>query len=146
MSQRPTSAHRDLLVGAKQQQSAHLVDSVSASAQLVRAVDELVNVHSATSPETRPVLIDKIATIHELDREIDRQLNCDIVQGYEGLITAKQKLARHVHRTQRALAISTDADGSYVDLIQRRVELVDQELRILEITLALVYAHASPQS
>ncbi|GEQ69516.1 hypothetical protein JCM33374_g3188 [Metschnikowia sp. JCM 33374] len=131
--------HKDLLASAKQQQTANLHESAAASAQLVRAVEAIIKVNSATGQlGTCPPLLDKIATIHELDREIDRQLNCDIVHNYEALLDAKQKLARHVKRCQRALAIVPDTKGSYVDLLQHRVELIDQELRILELTSTLV--------
>ncbi|KAM9912475.1 hypothetical protein OXX59_000882 [Metschnikowia pulcherrima] len=136
MTSRAASTHRDLLHEAKHSQAASLQEGNAASAQLIKAVDAIVKVNSGSSP-----LLDKIGTIHELDREIDRQLKQDIAQNYEALMAAKARLARHVARTRRALAMSADSNESYVDLLQGRVERVDQELRILEHTLALVKAN-----
>ncbi|KAM9914480.1 hypothetical protein OXX69_000594 [Metschnikowia pulcherrima] len=136
MTSRAASTHRDLLHEAKHSQAASLQEGNAASTQLIKAVDAIVRVNSGSSQ-----LLDKIGTIHELDREIDRQLKQDIAQNYEALMAAKARLARHVARTRRALAMSADSNESYVDLLQGRVERVDQELRILEHTLALVNAN-----
>lgn len=136
MTSRAASTHRDLLHEAKHLQAALFQEGNAASAQLIKAVDAIVKVNSGSSP-----LLDKISTIHELDREIDRQLKQDIAQNYEALMAAKARLARHVARTRRALAMLADSNESYVDLLQGRVERVDQELRILEHTLALVKAN-----
>ncbi|OBA22520.1 hypothetical protein METBIDRAFT_39444 [Metschnikowia bicuspidata var. bicuspidata NRRL YB-4993] len=139
MSQRPPpGSHRDLLTGAKQQQAAHLQTAAAASAQLIRAVESIVRVNSATAPLARTVLLDKVATIHELDAEIDRQLAQDIAENYEALLAAKQKLARHVTRTQRALAMLRHSAGSCVDVLQLKAELIDQELRVLETALSYI--------
>ena len=140
MTSRAASTHRDLLHEAKHLQAALLQEGNAASAQLIKAVDAIVKVNSGSSP-----LLDKIGTIHELDREIDRQLKQDIAQNYEALMAAKARLARHVARTRRALAMLADSNESYVDLLQGRVERVDQELRILEHTLALVKANHARQ-
>ncbi|QWU87991.1 hypothetical protein CA3LBN_002256 [Candidozyma haemuli] len=115
-------SHRDLLIQAKQQQKQDLVESTRLSEALVKTVNAIVRANSIT-------------TIHDLDREIDRQLKKDISVNYEKLVLAKEKLGREIARTKRALDKHQE---SKVDLLQRRAEQSDQELRILENTLSLI--------
>lgn len=124
-------------MAAKRQQTKHLQKSSAASGQLVKAVDAIIHANSRNDTVSRPPLLDKITTIHDLDREIDRQLNEDIVGNFGELRVAKSGLERCIKRTRRALYVDLDATESYVDALQRQVELIDQNLRILENTLKL---------
>lgn len=137
----PELDHRQLLIQAKQRQKSDLVDSAKVSELLAKTVHAIIKINSVNTKETCAPVLDKITTIHELDKEIDRQLNKDIAGNFENLINAKSKLATYIKKTQHGIAVNTDNHDSYVDLLQRRVELVDQDIRILEHTLKLVKEH-----
>lgn len=128
-------SHRDLLIQAKQQQKQDLVESTRLSETLVKTVNAIVRANLVANNSNCPPLLDKITTIHDLDREIDRQLKKDISVNYEKLVLAKEKLRREIARTKRALDKHQE---SKVDMLQRRAEQLDQELRILENTLLLI--------
>lgn len=132
MSNGPT--HKELLIEAKRRQTADLHEAAAASQQLAKAIGAVIRANSVNTPGC-PSVMDKITTIHDLDREIDRQLHRDIGHSVEELVHAREQLESRVRRTRRRF---TSDDQSYVDLLQRRVELVDQNLRILEHTLRLV--------
>lgn len=135
--------HRQLLLQAKQRQRTDLADSALRSeliAKTIQAIIKINSVNSVTSGPCAPVL-DKITTIHELDREIDRQLNEDIAGNYEGLLRAKNTLENYIKKARHGMAVDSSSHDSYVDLLQRRAELVDQDLRILEQTVKLVKEH-----
>lgn len=134
-SEQPT--HRELLLQAKQRQKSNLHESAIISSQVARTVHALIQVNSVNTSNCPPVL-DKITTVHEIDREIDRQLNKDIAMNYERFLREKDKLASFQRKTTRALAMKSETHESYVELLQRDVELIDQELRILEHTLQIV--------
>lgn len=134
------SSHRDLLIEAKQQQAANLQAALQASSQLVKSVGAIIRVNSSNSAGCAAVL-DKITTIHELDQEIDRQLKQDFVASYGSLMSAKKTLARSVKSSRRALGMDPESSSSYVDTLQHKVELLDQDLRILEETFRSIEAN-----
>lgn len=136
-----TDDHRQLLLQAKQRQKTDLSESAALSDQIAKSVHAIIKSNSLNSSLNCAPVLDKITTIHELDSEIDRQLNVDIAGNYENLLLAKKKLTSYIKRTQHGMVVNTDTHDSYVDLLQRRVELVDQDLRILERTLKLVKEH-----
>lgn len=138
MPPEPQPTHRELLLQAKVRQKSNLQESAGLSNQLARTVHALIKVNSVNSTPNCPPILDKITTIHELDKEIDRQLNKDISVSYETLLRSKNRLALFLRKTHRTLAVETDPHRSYVDLLQRKVEYIDQDLRILEQTLRLV--------
>lgn len=133
--------HRLLLIQAKQRQKSDLLESASTLEQLAKTVHAIIKINSVNTKDSCSPLLDKITTIHELDREIDRQLNKDIAGNFESLMQAKGKLKSYIRKAQHGIAVNTESHESYVDLLQRRVELVDQDLRILEHTLKLVKQH-----
>lgn len=133
--------HHQLLLQAKHRQKADLNESANISELIAKTVHAIIRINSSNSNLSAAPVLDKITTIHELDAEIDRQLNKDIAGNYENLILAKKKLASYVKKTQQGMVVNIETNESYVDLLQRRVELVDQDLRILEHTLKLVKEH-----
>lgn len=136
-----TNDHHQLLLQAKQRQRVDLSESAKISDLIAKTVHAIIKINSSNANLDCAPVLDKITTIHELDSEIDRQLNKDIAGNYESLILAKKKLASYIRKTQHGMAVNTDTHESYVDLLQRKVELVDQDLRILEHTLKLVKEH-----
>lgn len=132
-----TPSHRDLLIQAKVQQKQDLQDSTNYSESLVKTINAIVKVNSTANGPNCPFLLDKISTVHELDREIDRQLKRDIAGNCEKLVLAKKSLSREYMRARKALQVEQNKEDR-VDILQRRAEQQDQELRILEHTLALI--------
>lgn len=131
-------SHRDLLVQAKQQQKQDLLDSAKASDNLVRTVNAIVRANSVANSPNCPSLLDKSTTIHEIDAEIDRQLKRDISANYEQLIQAKEKLSKELKRSKGALKYGKEEGTSLVEILQRKAETLDQELRVLEHSLRLI--------
>lgn len=133
--------HGNLLLQAKQNQKKHLQESKQLSQQLHRTLASLIRSNSTNGSGCPPVL-DKITTIHQLDKEIDRQLKEDVSVNYENLIDNNQELKNIIYRSCKKLNIHKQDDSTrrenYVDMLQRRSELIDQDLRILENTLKLV--------
>lgn len=132
------SDHRQFFREAKAQQHGRLQDAAVALDQLVAAVTALVSSNSRNSSGKSSVLMDKIESVHEFDREIDRQLRDEIAPNYTRTVRDQQRLAAYVRKCRRTLAV--DEKNSYVDVVQRRMELADQEIRMLENTLQLVKA------
>lgn len=136
-----SNLHGNLLLQAKQNQRKLLQESSHLSQQLHRTLASLIRSNSSNSNGCPPVL-DKITTIHQLDQEIDRQLREDVSVNYEGLLNDKQKLINLINKSYRKLQLepheNTTKQTSSVDLFQRRSELIDQDLRILENTLKLI--------
>lgn len=130
-------SHRDLLIQAKQQQKQDLADSARLSETLVRTVNAIVKVNSVANNPNCPPLLDKITTIHELDKEIDRQLKKDVCVNYEKLVQAKERLGREISRANRAFRVEKEGE-TRVDILQRKAEQLDQDLRVLENTLLLL--------
>lgn len=130
------ASHHQLLAEAKGRQQEHLRASLEASQQLDRTIRALVlsNSTPAAAPHCAPVL-DKIATIHQLDAQIDSQLS-QVGEAYGTLAAQTRRLRRLAARCLRAL--NPDHRPPVPDALQRRAEVVDQNLRILETTLALV--------
>lgn len=132
------SSYRKLLLEAKAQQHSRLGDASAASEQLSAAIAALTRANSRISSGRSSAVIEKISTIHELDKEIDRQLHEDIAPNYIRAVKDTEKLAAYVRKSHRSLAMDHDTQTSYVDVLQRRLELADQDIRILEHTLELV--------
>lgn len=136
-----TLAHRTALLKAKQKQRQNLRESAAYLDQLAHTFSAIVKTNSVNEGIGCPSVLDKITTIHDLDKQIDRQLNCDISASYEHLVSAQSSLARGVKRVRRGLAMKQESRESFVDLLQQQAEQLDQELRILEMTLAYVREH-----
>lgn len=134
------ASHRQLLLDAKEQQRERLQEAGAAADQLAAAVSALIKANSLTSAQNTSSVIEKISTIHELDKEIDRQLNDDIAPNYVRAVNEKERLGAYIKKSRRSLAVDTESQSSYVDVLQRRLELADQEIRVLENTLSLVDA------
>lgn len=132
------ASHHQLLAEAKERQQECLRASLEASQQLDRTMRALVltNSTAAAAPHCAPVL-DKIATIHQLDAQIDRQLD-QVGDAYGALAAQTRRLRRLAARCQHALDPAPRQRPSVPDALQRRAEIADQNLRILETTLALV--------
>lgn len=136
-----SNPHGTLLLQAKHNQKKLLQESSHLSQQLHRTLASLIRSNSSNDNGCPPVL-DKITTIHQLDQEIDRQLKEDVSVNYEGLLNDKQKLTNLINKSYRRLQFHSHEDTkkqtSSIDLFQRRSELIDQDLRILENTLKLI--------
>ena len=131
-------SHRTFIQDAKNQQQHRLNDSNDALDQLAASMAALVAGNSLNHPGSSSAVIDKISTVHELDKEINRQLDDDIAANYVRVVREKEKLAGSVKKARRGLSVDSHSSSSYVDVLQRRMELADQEIRILENTLDLV--------
>ncbi|RLV95806.1 hypothetical protein JA1_000781 [Spathaspora sp. JA1] len=129
-------SHQELLIQAKQNQINDLKTSLIYSKQLANSLNSIIQSNSSISNS----LIDKITTIHQLNGEIDRQLNQDISVNYTELIKYKQKLSR-VIKSCNSLIYKLNN----INQIQKNVELIDQDLRILEQTLILVKQRDVPR-
>lgn len=132
------SSHKDLLLNAKKQQRHDLQESAGLSEQIAKNMAAIVKMNSTSNVPGCPPVLDKMDTIHELDREIDRQLDKDIAVNYEKLLKAEEKTTRSMNKVNRALQNGDDGKKNRVDLLQQEVELMDQELRILERTLEIL--------
>lgn len=121
--------HNELLQQAKLNQINDLKNSQLYSKQLIQTLQSLIKSNSnALLPSSS--LIDKITTIHQLNNEIDKQLNHDIAQNYYELIQYKQKLEKVIKDCHYVI--------NEIDNLQFKSELIDQNLRILEHTLKLI--------
>lgn len=122
--------HNELLQQAKLNQINDLKNSQLYSKQLIQTLQSLIKTNSNTSLASSSNLIDKIITIHQLNNEIDKQLNHDIAQNYYQLIQYKQKLQKLIQDCHYII--------NEIDNLQFKSELIDQNLRILEYTLKLI--------
>lgn len=129
--------HLELVQLAKRKQQKNAYESKILVDQLRRTLQAVVQANSNEIGVNAPPLLDKITTIHELDKEIDRQLNNDIALSFEELMNLKSRLQRLIERSNKKLQY--DDDNTIVDEMQRRAELIDQELRICELTMELVH-------
>ncbi|KAK6201044.1 uncharacterized protein RJT21DRAFT_1005 [Scheffersomyces amazonensis] len=134
------SSHNDILREAKINQLNQLKASNQYSKQLTSSIYSLIKSNSSLQSSSH--LIDKISTIHQLNDEIDKQLNEDIASNYDRLMYQKKKLNNLINDCHRVLNIhSHNHPTQTVNIItnlQSRSELIDQELRILEYTLKLL--------
>ncbi|CAX43767.1 conserved hypothetical protein [Candida dubliniensis CD36] len=129
-SQSQPLSHNELLQQAKLNQINDLKNSQLYSKQLIQTLQSLIKTNSNTSLASSSNLIDKIITIHQLNNEIDKQLNHDIAQNYYQLIQYKQKLQKLIQDCHYII--------NEIDNLQFKSELIDQNLRILEYTLKLI--------
>ncbi|EGV66595.1 hypothetical protein CANTEDRAFT_100922 [Yamadazyma tenuis ATCC 10573] len=125
--------HTSLLVKAKQHQRKALKESETISTQLQHFVETAIR-HNSRNDVNGSTLLDKITTIHLLDKEINNQLNNDIAVNFERLSTSKADLERAIRRTKRRLEGEPDMVSSF----QSCAERIDQDLRILKQTLHIV--------
>ncbi|OVF06580.1 hypothetical protein A9F13_20g00781 [Clavispora lusitaniae] len=132
--------HKELLLKAKQRQREDLSNSDLLSEQLANSLRAIIKDNSAPSNQNCSPLVDKIITIHELSDEIDRQLNKDIASNFEDFLHAKDKLALRLAKCKKKLGMD-NKEESYIDLLQRRLELIDQDIRVLEYTSKLLEEH-----
>ncbi|ABN66251.2 hypothetical protein PICST_31790 [Scheffersomyces stipitis CBS 6054] len=121
------TSHTELIQSAKNNQIAQLRQSAAYSKQLSNTFYSLIKSNSTNGPNTS-TLIDKITTIHQLNDEIDKQLNQGIASSFDQLMRSKKRLQILI-------------DDCNIDVLQSRSELIDQDLRILEQTLKLVKNH-----
>lgn len=136
--------HSDFIYQAKLNQKRALEHSASISQQLQGTIKALLVNHSSVERSSFPV-IDKVNTIHQIDQEIHRQLREGIALNFDNLIEAKNRLLRTIQSSSRKLETKevfkeeeVFRPDNIVDTLQRRVELIDRKLRILEDTLELV--------
>lgn len=122
--------HKQLLINAKQHQRKKLEESEQYSHHLSKSIQLIIQSNSSNSSNKCPGVLDKITTIHQLNKNIDHQLNNDIHPNFESLLREQLKL--------RGLVARNTSKMDAIENLQRRVELIDQNLRILEHTLELV--------
>lgn len=113
---------------AKASQSDHLRKLAAYLKQLERTVAKLIESNS-----TSTALLDKIDTIHAVDKQIDHQLNDEIATNYGELVQVQNRLEKTVDRALAALR-----GGKLVEDYQHHLEVIDTQLRILEHTLQYV--------
>lgn len=113
---------------AKASQADHLRKLAAYLKQLQRTVARLVEANS-----TSTAVLDKIDTIHAVNRQIDHQLNDEIATNYGELVQAQTRLEKMATRTEAALG-----GGKVVEECQHHLEMIDTQLRILEHTLQYV--------
>lgn len=136
--------HSDFIYQAKLNQKRALQHSANISQQLQWTIKTLLENHSSAEGSSLPVM-DKVNIIHQIDREIHRQLGEGIALNFDSLIEAKNRLVRTIQSSSRRLETKevfkeeeVFRPDNIVDTLQRRVELIDRKLRILEDTLELV--------
>lgn len=144
---RSSNLHGNLLLQAKQNQKDHLQESSYLSQQLHRTLLTLIRGNSTNEDGLCPAVLDKITTIHQLDREIDRQLKEDVKVNYEDLMKTKHDLLNLIEKSYAKLESPGHGENRHTDNVvetfQRRSELIDQDLRILENTMKLVKQNAN---
>ncbi|CAH2355256.1 biogenesis of lysosome-related organelles complex 1 subunit Bls1p [[Candida] railenensis] len=141
-------SHNELIGQAKQRQQQQLQASATASQQLNSTVRALISSNSSNSSQSCSSVLDKITTIQQLDKQINKQLQDGIAANYERLLKSKKNLDTLLSKNEDMLNYVTSAHQpkrtqnvehvSVVDGLQRKAELVDQDLRILENTLKFV--------
>ncbi|KAI5959686.1 hypothetical protein KGF57_002023 [Candida theae] len=189
--QPPPPPHTNILHQAKQTQQQDLKQSATYIKQLHSITSRLISSNSNADPlTTKSNLLDKITTIHELNKNIDHQLNDEISYNYYHMMKAKRKVEKlsqgcvqkleamnqvvHVNhddwgvvgvddknldenntplhgqssnvaelatrnRKSRLPSGEINKRNNVAKLsLQRRCELIDQDLRILEHTLKLI--------
>lgn len=133
------SSHSELIFQAKKSQQEHLQISSTNSQQLNKSIRALVLSNSNSSSVNSLSVLDKITTIHQLDKQIDKQLDEGISINFEKLVKTEDKLKKLVKKTENKLKLNQNQPQlSVIDDLQRRSELVDQDLRILENSLLLI--------
>ncbi|KAI5970446.1 hypothetical protein CANMA_000497 [Candida margitis] len=171
--------HTNILQQAKQAQQQDLKQSANYIKQLHTLTNYLVSSNSDTNPlTTKSNLLDKITTIHQLNNNIEHQLNEEISVNYYNMMKMKRKVTKlsqgcrqkfdamneviHIDgrdvRDEVDVSNETEANGSSSSSgrviragrnegessnavkvgLQKRCELIDQDLRILEHTLRLI--------
>lgn len=131
------SLHTELLQQAKLNQINDLKQSSIYLKQLMNSIYAVIKSNSDNSSNNTSSLLDKITTIHQLNKEIDRQLNEDIAMNYYELMKYKKQLNRMIQECHQIL--NGNGPGSnIINELQTRSEYIDQDLRILEHTLKLI--------
>lgn len=124
--------HSDLLLKAKQHQKDLLKQSEIYNANIQHILELLVK-HNSKNDSNGPSVLDKITTIHQLDKEIDRQFDSNIVPNFNLLQAESTKLRKKLDKILHYMELKP-ATPSF----QARAEHIDQELRILEKTLDII--------
>ncbi|CAK9435628.1 uncharacterized protein LODBEIA_P03550 [Lodderomyces beijingensis] len=127
------SSHSEILQNAKTEQQRDLATSSKHSRNLHHLIIQLVESNSSTSATS---LLDKISTIHELENSATVFLQREFARNCKLLDERRARVERMIRKSQ--LAFSGGGGGNCVEEMQRRCEVVDRELRILESTLANV--------
>ncbi|KAG7195831.1 uncharacterized protein KQ657_002216 [Scheffersomyces spartinae] len=124
--------HTSLIRQAKQDQQRNLAKSAQLSGELAHTLRSIIKINS----DDLSSLLDKISTIHEIDREIDLQLSENVITNFEVLMSYKEQLHKTLAKIYRRLqwqdSVTNDISG-----LQRQCELLDQDIRILERTVHL---------
>ncbi|CAI5756613.1 unnamed protein product [Candida verbasci] len=121
-----SSTHSQLLSQAKQNQLNDLKQSQIYSKQLINILNYIISINSNENSN----LIEKIHTIHQLNNEINAQLNNNVAKSYDNLMQSKKKLEKLISNCKKYVSL--------IDDMQKKSELIDQNLRILENTLKLL--------
>lgn len=124
--------HSNLLLKAKQTQRESLKESEFLSAQLQKTLESLIRSNSKNDING-PSSLDKITTIHQIDNEINRQLNKDISVNFQELLNDKKRLVKRMNKCYKLL--QQTKTSNIIDNLQKNSELIDQELRIIENTV-----------
>ncbi|KAG5417384.1 hypothetical protein I9W82_005017 [Candida metapsilosis] len=159
--------HTNILHQAKQTQQQDLKQSATYIKQLHTITNLLISSNSNPDPlTTKSNLLDKITTIHQLNDSIDHQLNDEISRNFYNMMKMKRKVMKlnsscmrkfdsmneTVHVADRGSEVSLEDDVIHDQQasngngksevarlsLQKRCELIDQDLRILEHTLKLI--------
>lgn len=124
------TSHSELLQQAKHAQILQLRDANTYSRQLAQILTNILKLNSKN--ENTP-LLDKMTTIHQLNDNIDLQLQNDIALNFEKLMRIKKDITELITTCKRLLH-----DVKPADSLQGRAERVDQDLRICERTLLYI--------
>lgn len=124
------TSHSELLQQAKHAQILQLRDANTYSRQLAQILTNILKLNSKN--ENTP-LLDKMTTIHQLNDNIDLQLQNDIALNFEKLMRIKKDITELITTCKRLLH-----DVKPTDSLQGRAERVDQDLRICERTLLYI--------
>lgn len=141
-----TQLHVEFVLEAKNNQR-ELFKSSSNSVQLLQKnVEALVNSNSTNDDAGCSSIMDKVTTIHELNSNVDKQLNEGIAQSFEELVNSEQRLKRLMRKFYKVLRAEDSDSKMDVSTLQRKIELVDRDIRILENTLTLITENQRDES
>lgn len=136
--QHHNTSHDALVKQAKVNQKKCVQSSNVLSAQLQNNLGLLLANNSTAENSACSSVLDKITTIHQLDKEVDRQLKEDIAGNAEALSMSNSKLNKLLNNFDYKLQLDQAGNDTGIESLQRRAELIDQELRILEQTVVYI--------
>lgn len=136
--QHNNTSHDTIVRQAKANQKRCVQSSNVLSTQLQNNLGLLVANNSSAENGACSSILDKITTIHQLDKEVDRQLKEDIAGNAEALSMSNSKLGKLLSNFDYKLQLDKAGNDTGIENLQRRAELIDQELRILEQTVVYI--------